>query len=78
MWTAESWALLAHLRAELVAFEVMHSPSPKVRVQVVIAWEDALSGKLSRTFTVEQAVHSRIPSDAADAEVEALGIALQM
>jgi cholesterol transport system auxiliary component len=65
------------LDAELVAFEVMPSPQPKVRVQVVIALDDALSGKLSRTITVDQAVRSPVTADAAAAEVEALGIALQ-
>jgi cholesterol transport system auxiliary component len=66
------------LDAELVAFEVLPSAQPKVRVQVVIALDDALSGKLSRTITVERAVQSRGGSDDADAEVEALGSALQL
>jgi len=65
------------LDAELIAFEVLPSAQPKVRVQVVIALDDAASGKLSRTITVQQAVRSKGTSDDADAEVEALGAALQ-
>jgi cholesterol transport system auxiliary component len=66
------------LDAELVAFEVLRSPQPKVRVQVVIAFTDARSGRLSRTVTVDQPVGSSVTTtDDAAAEVEALGRALQ-
>lgn len=65
------------LDAELITFEVLQSPQPKVRVQVVIALDDARFGKLSRTVTVDQAVRSSVAADDADAEVEALGGALQ-
>jgi cholesterol transport system auxiliary component len=65
------------LDAELVAFEVLPSSQPRVRVQVVIALDDALTGKLSRTITVEQAVGSRATADAAEAEINALSGALQ-
>jgi cholesterol transport system auxiliary component len=65
------------LDAELIAFEVRPSPQPKVRVQVVIALDDAHSGKTSRTITVDHAVRSAHTDDNADAEVEAMGNALQ-
>jgi cholesterol transport system auxiliary component len=65
------------LDAELVAFEVLLSPQPKVRVQVVIALDDPRTGKLSRTVTVDQPVRSSVTADDAAAEVEALGGALQ-
>jgi cholesterol transport system auxiliary component len=65
------------LDAELVAFEVRHSAQPTVRVQVVIALDDARAGKLSRTITVDQPVRSSVGTDDAAAEVEALGSALQ-
>lgn len=65
------------LDAELVAFEVRPSAKPIVRVQVVIALDDPKTGKLSRTITADQAVGASVKSDAADAEVEALGSALQ-
>jgi cholesterol transport system auxiliary component len=65
------------LDAELVAFEVRPSTKPVVRVQVVIALDDHQTGKLSRTITADQAVGASATSDAADAEVEALGRALQ-
>lgn len=65
------------LDAELVAFEIMRSAQSVARVQVVIALDDAHSGKLSRTITVDQAVRASGSADDAAAEVEALGGALQ-
>jgi cholesterol transport system auxiliary component len=65
------------LDAELVAFEVLRSSQPKVRVQVVIALDDTRAGKLSRTVTVDQPVRSGVTADDAAAEVAALGSALQ-
>jgi cholesterol transport system auxiliary component len=65
------------LDAELVAFEVLPSSQPKVRVQVVIALDDSVTGKLNRTITVEQAVRAPVATEDAEAEVEALGSALQ-
>jgi cholesterol transport system auxiliary component len=66
------------LDAELVAFEVIRAPQRQVRVQVVITLDDARTGKLSQTFTVDQAMRSAATDeDDADAAVEALAIALQ-
>jgi cholesterol transport system auxiliary component len=65
------------LDVELVAFEVGRAAQPSVRVQVVIALDDARSGKLSRTITADQPVRASASADDAAADVEALGRALQ-